>query len=123
MFLLVAEGQLARGLGLRGESRRLTTPILWSLVWPLFVNLATSVDFCLHGLPQVGSMLALPASLNEAGKGCSYLVQGIGYAFAPDVLTRDPGIIDTSVKTNDTDAYAAVQLLMRHAARQFGESS
>ncbi len=123
MSLLVAQGQVERCLALREESRRLTTPIVWSLVWTLFVNLATSVDFCLHGLPQVGSMLALPASLNEAGKGCSYVVEGIGYDFAPDVLTRDPGMIDTWVKTNDTDAFAAVQLLMRHEAMLVGGSS
>lgn len=90
---------------------------------PVCVDLVTPVDSCLHALPQVGSLLALPASLNEAGKGCSYTVEGIGYDFAPDVLTREPGMIDTWIKTNDTDTFAAVQSLMRHEAMLVGGSS
>ena len=92
---------------------------------PVRVDLVTPVDFCLHALShwQVGSLLALPASLNEAGKGGSYAVEGIGYDFAPDVLTREPGMIDTWVKTNDTDTFAAVQSLMRHEAMLVGGSS
>jgi cystathionine beta-synthase len=90
---------------------------------PVRIDLVTPVDFRLHPLSQVGSLLALPASLNEAGKGCSYVVEGIGYDFAPDVLTREPGMIDTWVKTNDTDTFAAVQLLMRHEAMLVGGSS
>ena len=108
---------VARGI------KKAHNPVVLSLVWTLFVNLVTPVDFCLHALPQVGSMLALPASLNEASKGCSYAIEGIGYDFAPDVLTRDPGMIDTWVKTNDTDAFAAVQLLMRHETMLVGGSS
>lgn len=65
----------------------------------------------------------MPASLNEAGKGCSYVVEGIGYDFVPDVLTREPGMVDTWVKTNDTDAFAAAQLLIRHEAMLVGGSS
>ena len=65
----------------------------------------------------------MPPSLNEAGKGSSYAIEGIGYDFAPDVLTREPGIIDTWVKTNDKDAFATVQLLMRHEAMLVGGSS
>ena len=89
---------------------------------PVRVDPVTPVGFCLHALSQVGSILALPASLNEAGKGCSYVVEGIGYDFIPGVLTREPGIIDTWIKTNDTDAFAAVQLLMRHEAMLVGGS-
>jgi cystathionine beta-synthase len=90
---------------------------------PVRVDLVTPVDFCSHALSQVGSLLALPASLNEAGNGCSYVVEGIGYDFVPDVLTREPGMIDKWVKANDTDSFAAVQLLMRHEAMLVGGSS
>jgi cystathionine beta-synthase len=82
-----------------------------------------SFGFCLHTLPQVGSILARPASLNETGKGSLYVVEGIGYDFIPDVLTQEPGMIDAWVKTNDTDAFAAVQLLMRHEGVLVGGSS
>jgi cystathionine beta-synthase len=90
---------------------------------PVRVDLVTPVDFYLHALSQVGSLLALPTSLNEAGKGCSYAVEGLGYDFAPDVLTREPGMIDTWVKTSDADTFAAVQSLMRHEAMLVGGSS
>jgi len=90
---------------------------------PVRVDFVTPVDFCLYTPPQVGSLLALPTSLNEAGKGCSYVVEGIGYDFTPDVLTREPNMIDTWVKTNDTDTFAAVQSLMRHEAMLVGGSS
>jgi len=72
-------------------------------------------------LSQVGSALALPASLNEVGEGTSYAVEGIGYDFVPDVLTRE--VIDTWVKTSDADAFAAVKLLMRHEGMLVGGSS
>ena len=74
-------------------------------------------------LTQVGSLLAVPASINETGKGDSYIVEGIGYDFAPEVLTREPGMINTWVKTNDKDAFGAVQLLMRHEGMLVGGSS
>ena len=64
----------------------------------------------------------MPTSLNESGKGSPYVVEGIGYDFTPDVLTREPGMIDTWIKTNDADAFAAVQLLMRHEAMLVGGS-
>lgn len=90
---------------------------------PVRVDLVTAVDFCLHALFQVGSLLAVPASLNETGKGCPYAVEGLGYDFAPDVLTREPGMIDTWVKTSDTDSFAGVQSLMRNEAMLVGGSS
>jgi cystathionine beta-synthase len=73
-------------------------------------------------LTQVGSVLALPSSLNETDKGCPYIIEGIGYDFVPDVLTREPNMIDTWLKTNDTDAFSAVQLLMRHEGMLVGGS-
>jgi len=87
------------------------------------IKKAHNPDCVVVGVDPVGSLLALPASLNEAGKGRSYVVEGIGYDFTPDVLTREPDMIDTWVKTNDTDAFAAVQSLMRHEAMLVGGSS
>jgi len=75
------------------------------------------------GVDPVGSALALPASLNEVGKGTSYAVEGIGYDFIPDVLTREPDMINTWVKTSDADAFAAVKVLMRHEGMLVGGSS
>jgi cystathionine beta-synthase len=81
-----------------------------------------TVSLSLHVSPQVGSSLA-PTSLNETGTGHPYVVEGIGYDFWPDVLTREPGMIDEWVKTNDKDAFAAIQLLMRHEGTLVGGSS
>ncbi|KAH9004760.1 pyridoxal phosphate-dependent enzyme beta subunit [Lactarius hatsudake] len=75
------------------------------------------------GVDPVGSVLALPTSLNEVGKGDSYIVEGIGYDFTPDVLTREPGMINAWVKTDDKVSFAAVQLLMRHEGMLVGGSS
>jgi len=80
-------------------------------------------DLGLHTSTQVGSIFAQPAALNEAGKGCPYQVEGIGHNFIPDVLTQEPGMIDTWVKTDDRDAFAAVQTLMRHEGALVGGSS
>jgi hypothetical protein len=123
MSLLPAQGRAARCPALQEESRRLTTLIVLSSGWTPFVDLITIFDFCLSIHPQVGSVLALPASLNEAGKGSLYAVEGVGYDFTPDVLTREPNMIDAWVKTNDADAFAAVQSLMRHEAMLVGGSS
>jgi cystathionine beta-synthase len=50
-------------------------------------------------------------------------VEGIGYDFVPDVLTREVGIVDTWVKTSDEDAFTAVSLLMRREGVLVGGSS
>ncbi|ETW79055.1 hypothetical protein HETIRDRAFT_323504 [Heterobasidion irregulare TC 32-1] len=75
------------------------------------------------GVDPKGSILALPASLNNPDDGASYIVEGIGYDFVPDVLSREPGLIDTWVKTSDADAFAAVKLLMRKEGLLVGGSS
>lgn len=75
------------------------------------------------GVDPKGSILALPASLNNTNDGASYIVEGIGYDFVPDVLSREPGLIDTWVKTSDADAFAAVKLLMRKEGLLVGGSS
>ncbi len=45
--------------------------------------------------PQKGSILAVPDTLNTADDGAQYIVEGIGYDFIPDVLSRDPADVDS----------------------------
>ena len=52
-----------------------------------------------------------------------YIVEGIGYDFVPDVLTRDPEDIDYWVKTGDEEAFSAAQQLMRKEGLLVGGSS
>ncbi|KZV68036.1 cystathionine beta-synthase [Peniophora sp. CONT] len=75
------------------------------------------------GADPVGSILALPSTLNGSGPWESYVVEGIGYDFVPEVLSREPGLINTWIKTNDTDAFAAVRELMRREGTLVGGSS
>jgi len=51
------------------------------------------------------------------------VVEGIGHDFTPDVLTREPDMINKWIKSDDKDAFAAVQLLMRHEGALVGGSS
>lgn len=50
-------------------------------------------------------------------------MEGIGYDFVPDVLSRDPGDVNYWVKTSDDDAFPAVQELMRSEGLLVGGSS
>ena len=79
-------------------------------------------ESCLRG-SQKGSILAVPDSLNTADEGAAYAVEGIGYDFVPQVLSRDPADVDTWVKTSDQDAWVAVQALMRTEGLLVGGSS
>jgi cystathionine beta-synthase len=73
---------------------------------------------------QKGSILALPATLNEDnGEGIAYVVEGIGYDFVPDVLSRVDGEIDEWVKTSDEGSFAAARELMRREGLLCGGSS
>lgn len=65
----------------------------------------------------------MPSSLNEGDDGQPYVVEGIGYDFIPDVLSRDPKIVNTWVKTSDEEAFAAVKQLMRLEGLLVGGSS
>jgi len=70
-----------------------------------------------------GSILALPHSLNVDDDGKPYVVEGIGYDFIPDVLSRDSEVVNTWVKTSDDEAFVAVKKLMRLEGLLVGGSS
>ncbi len=72
---------------------------------------------------QKGSILAYPDELNTEGSGDQYVVEGIGYDFIPDVLSRDPADVNEWLKTSDEEAFAAVRLLMRREGLLVGGSS
>ncbi|CAL1714634.1 unnamed protein product [Somion occarium] len=80
-------------------------------------------DCIVVGVDPKGSVLAVPDSLNTADAGAEYIVEGIGYDFIPDVLSRDPKDVDSWVKTSDEEAFAAVQKLMRVEGLLVGGSS
>lgn len=50
-------------------------------------------------------------------------MEGIGYDFIPDVLSRDVPDVNHWVKTSDEDAFKAVQALMRKEGLLVGGSS
>jgi hypothetical protein len=72
---------------------------------------------------QKGSILALPETLNTEDAGISYIVEGIGYDFIPDVLSRVDGDIDEWLKTSDEESFAAARMLMRMEGLLCGGSS
>ncbi|KIP10053.1 hypothetical protein PHLGIDRAFT_101938 [Phlebiopsis gigantea 11061_1 CR5-6] len=75
------------------------------------------------GVDPKGSILALPNELNRDGEGELYIVEGIGYDFVPDVLSRDPGTVDYWIKTGDEESFEAVRKLMRLEGLLVGGSS
>ncbi|KAF4569731.1 cystathionine beta-synthase [Pleurotus pulmonarius] len=80
-------------------------------------------DCVVVGADPRGSILALPAELNNEDEGLAYVVEGIGYDFIPDVLSREANDIDTWVKTSDEDSFPAVQMIMRNEGLLVGGSS
>ncbi|KAI0761782.1 cystathionine beta-synthase [Trametes elegans] len=80
-------------------------------------------DCIVVGVDPKGSILAFPDSLNTDGAGSQYVVEGIGYDFIPDVLSRDPADVNEWLKTSDEESFAAVRLLMRHEGLLVGGSS
>ena len=67
----------------------------------------------------VGSILALPTSLNDSH--ASYKVEGIGYDFIPDVL--DQKIVDTWIKTTDRESFLYARRLIKEEGLLCGGSS
>ena len=51
------------------------------------------------------------------------MVEGIGYDFVPDVLSRDPADVDHWIKTGDEESFDAVRKLMRLEGLLVGGSS
>ncbi|KAB8349718.1 hypothetical protein FH972_023733 [Carpinus fangiana] len=70
--------------------------------------------------PQ-GSILALPASLNEQHANESYKVEGIGYDFIPDVLEQSA--VDTWYKTDDRESFMFARRLIAEEGILVGGSS
>lgn len=67
--------------------------------------------------------MAYPDELNKDGKGELYIVEGIGYDFVPDVLSRDVETVDNWIKTGDEESFEAVRKLMRLEGLLIGGSS
>ena len=68
-----------------------------------------------------GSILALPADLNQQYANESYKVEGIGYDFVPDVL--DQKAVDHWYKTDDREAFAYARRLIAEEGLLVGGSS
>ncbi|KAL7489394.1 hypothetical protein ACHAW6_014998 [Cyclotella cf. meneghiniana] len=73
------------------------------------------------GVDPVGSILALPDSLNDPGRLSSYHVEGIGYDFIPNVLDRN--LVDTWIKTKDSESLVMMRRLIRDEGLLCGGSS
>lgn len=66
-----------------------------------------------------GSILAQPESLNSSTE--SYMVEGIGYDFIPDVLNRKA--IDHWIKTDDSESFKLARRIIREEGILVGGSS
>jgi len=80
-------------------------------------------DCIIVGVDPIGSILAFPDNLNGTSEGKPYVVEGIGYDFIPEVLSRDVADVTHWVKTSDEEAFKAVQSLMRSEGLLVGGSS
>jgi len=69
----------------------------------------------------LGSILALPESLNQEHANESYKVEGIGYDFIPDVLDRE--IVDVWYKTDDRESFMYARRLIAEEGLLVGGSS
>lgn len=80
-------------------------------------------DCIIVGVDPNGSILAEPSTLNTVTAGQPYVIEGIGYDFVPEVLSREPGNVDFWVKTSDDEAFDAVKIIMREEGLLVGGSS
>ncbi|KAK4099021.1 cystathionine beta-synthase [Parathielavia hyrcaniae] len=68
-----------------------------------------------------GSILAFPESLNEEKANIPYKVEGIGYDFVPEVLSRD--LVDKWYKTDDRESFQLARRLIAEEGLLVGGSS
>ena len=73
------------------------------------------------GVDPIGSILAVPDSLNDTNRLESYNVEGIGYDFIPQVLDRS--LVDYWYKSSDTDSFIMMRRLIRDEGILCGGSS
>ena len=78
-------------------------------------------DIIIVGVDPEGSILAVPDHLNDKHRLESYMVEGIGYDFIPDVLDRS--VVDEWVKSNDTESLVMMRRLIRDEGLLCGGSS
>jgi len=72
------------------------------------------------GVDPVGSILALPESMNDPNACSIYHVEGIGYDFVPRVLKREN--VDVWTKSNDTDSFLMCRKMIREMGLMCGGS-
>jgi len=70
--------------------------------------------------PQ-GSILAMPATLNDEYKDKPYKVEGIGYDFVPEVMNQ--ASVNTWFKTDDRDSFTYARRLIAEEGLLVGGSS
>jgi len=68
----------------------------------------------------VGSILAVPDSMNDHKRLEPYHVEGIGYDFIPTVLEQSSA--DVWMKSNDEDSFQMCRALIRHEGLMIGGS-
>jgi cystathionine beta-synthase len=73
------------------------------------------------GVDPVGSILAVPDTLNDPHRLEAYQVEGIGYDFIPKVLDR--GLVDVWYKSNDRSSLVMMRRLIRDEGLLCGGSS
>lgn len=76
-------------------------------------------DVRIVGADPKGSILAVPESLNESD--AQYKIEGIGYDFVPEVLSRDT--VDEWIKTEDRESFLLSRRLIREEGLLVGGSS
>uniref|UniRef100_A0A7S3GLQ3 Cystathionine beta-synthase n=5 Tax=Palpitomonas bilix TaxID=652834 RepID=A0A7S3GLQ3_9EUKA len=74
------------------------------------------------GVDPYGSILALPASLNQT-EITGYQVEGIGYDFIPSVLDRSSKVVDKWMKSEDKPGFIMARRLIREEGLLCGGSS
>ncbi|KAG9125952.1 cystathionine beta-synthase [Ceratobasidium sp. 392] len=82
-------------------------------------------DVVVVGVDPRGSVLALPESLNKLDEGEDgfYQIEGIGYDFTPDVLSREPGLIDDWAKVTDPECFKSAKNMMKYEGLLVGGSA